>query len=365
MAEITDNIAQSFKDSNTEFTLESIFEIVIKVMIILLVLAILRIPFAIIGSIGSSIFSKTFGPFREINHFGWELMSWVLYTITCILIIVLILKKYVTDKNSCHISENNTDRKKTKNIEKIKDETLEVRTDQRIKKNDGVTNLIILILKVFVVVCFMFPLALIVVTLFSLSVPLFIYAIKGLPIWGAAVLILGIAWGFGFLLDLIHAIIFNQKKPWLTNLLISSILVITGAILTAQTAFEFDYYNKIPKNNLKLVSEHYTELLYNNLIIENEGDTEIVIDDNVDPNECIVQLSYYSEIVDIDYLKEGNTIRFKPLKVNKPHKILKKTYKIVLDNIKDKEFYNYVKLANPIVAIRVNSQTANKIIIKK
>ena len=76
LAEVTEEIVDNFKKNGKDFTLESVFELVLKVIIFLLFLAVLRIPFAIVASLGSSLFDSSFIFIGSgVGGFIWKLLS--------------------------------------------------------------------------------------------------------------------------------------------------------------------------------------------------------------------------------------------------------------------------------------------------
>src|SRR5574344_326489 len=62
LSDVTEDVVDSFKNSGTNFDTANVFEIIIKVIIVLVCLALLRIPFYIIGEFGEGIFRIDYLP---------------------------------------------------------------------------------------------------------------------------------------------------------------------------------------------------------------------------------------------------------------------------------------------------------------
>ena len=62
MSKFARGIGNNMKDNGKSFTVEVVFEILIKLVIFLVILAILRIPFQILGVFGRGLFTISFTP---------------------------------------------------------------------------------------------------------------------------------------------------------------------------------------------------------------------------------------------------------------------------------------------------------------
>ena len=95
VSEMANDVVESIKKSDVSLTTEKAFEIIIKVIFLLLGLAILKIPFYCVSKVGSHIFTMDFVPFSWTLRHIWEILIEIVYFIACILIIVTFVKKYI------------------------------------------------------------------------------------------------------------------------------------------------------------------------------------------------------------------------------------------------------------------------------
>ena len=94
LSKFTRNVFDDIKKTNSSITIETIFEIIIKSIIMLVGFVILRIPFSIIKGLGKSILDMAFVPFDSVLNFIWSGIIGILYFITCIVIAILVFKQY-------------------------------------------------------------------------------------------------------------------------------------------------------------------------------------------------------------------------------------------------------------------------------
>lgn len=368
LADTTNNIVNDFKSSGNTLTLETIFEIILKVFVFLIILGILRIPFYLLRGLGSSILGGIFDPFDLGFSIIWNIIIWLIYIICCVLVGIIFFKKYFNNSKETVTNKENTNDVK-KNIDEIDNrvyhniDTLHNQDNKTIgqKKSSGILSIL---LKIFFIIVIMIPLCSIIVGLFTATGISLYFLIKGVPILGIFIALLGLSIGSGWLFDVFNRLIFTRKKIYIWPFFAGLIITITGGIIFLSTLFEFTYYDELP--NVKL--DNYTENIQieNNLYIYDMYENEIIIDDTLIDNEVSISIDYYGELTNLEkYYRDrvSNDLIFRLYPYRKSGLNFKKTFNVLIDNLKNRDIYNYGYLYKGSVTIKVNSNTKDKIII--
>lgn len=364
LADTTTNIVNDFKNSDSNITLETIFEIIIKVFIFLIILAILRIPFYLLRGLGGSILD----PFDLGFNIVWNIIIWLVYIICCVLIGIIFFKKNFReykDSGSNSKSKNNT----KKNLNEEKETRFntytsynEDSTNNEQKKSSGV---LLILLKIFAIIFIMFPICTVVIGLFIAAGFSLYLLIKGVPILGIFIALLGLSIGSSWLFDVFNRLIFARKKINIWPFFVSLVVFITGGIIFATSLFEFNFYDKVP--NVKL--DNYTETIHINdyLRVRDMYESEIIIDDNLSDDEVVVSVDYYDKLTKIEKYNNSSTNEL-ALKIHlyKKSKFnFKEIFNDIISDLKKYNVYNYNYLFKGRVTIKVNKNTKDKIIILK
>lgn len=94
LSDITEDVVDSFREQNKEFNTNNVFEIIIKIILVLFGLALLKLPFYIVSEIGVGIFE--IGPFSDFTCLIWKLLVEVIYLAACILLIMSFVNQYTS-----------------------------------------------------------------------------------------------------------------------------------------------------------------------------------------------------------------------------------------------------------------------------
>lgn len=101
LSEWTQDVVDDFKNNDQNWTLEMVFEVIIKAIILLIGLSLLRIPFYLIEGLGLNIFEMAFPPFDSIFKVVLRCCTGFIYLMVCIIIAIIVFKPYfVTSKKS-------------------------------------------------------------------------------------------------------------------------------------------------------------------------------------------------------------------------------------------------------------------------
>lgn len=367
LADTTTNVVNDFKNSGNTLTLETIFEIIIKIFVFLIILGLLRIPFYLLRSLGSSVLEGIFGRFDFGLNIVWNIIIWLIYVICCVLIGIIFFKKYFNNGketinnaepiNDVKKKNNNIDNREYSNID-----TLYTQNNKNVnsKKSSGVLSIL---LKICLIIVVMIPLCSIIVGLFTATGISLYFLIKGVPILGIFIALLGLSIGSSWLFDVFNRLIFTKKKIYIWPFFASLIITITGGIIFVSSIFEFTFYDKVPDIEL----DNYTETIHidNRLHIYDMYESDIIVDDTLNDDEVIVSIDYYSKLAEIEKYNSYNTgdLNLKIYPYHKSKFNFKETFNIVIDNLKDHNIYNYNYLIKGNIVVRVNSNTKDKIII--
>ena len=91
LSKFTQSIVNEFKKQDN-ISLEYIFEILIKAIILLFILGIISVPFLIIYGLGHNILDIIFFPFDIILTILWGMLIWLLYFVVGVLIGIKLFK---------------------------------------------------------------------------------------------------------------------------------------------------------------------------------------------------------------------------------------------------------------------------------
>lgn len=365
LADTTTNVVNDFKNSGNTLTLETIFEIILKIFVFLIILGLLRIPFYILRSLGNSILGGIFDPFDLGFSIIWNIIMWLIYVICCVLIGIIFFKKYFNNKEVATIEPTDDVKKKPNNIDNrgySNIDTLHTQNNKNVNSQKSSGSLSIL-LRIIVIIFIMIPLCSIIVGLFTATGISLYFLIKGVPILGIFIALLGLSIGSSWLFNVFNRLIITRKKINIWPFFTSLIITIIGGIIFVSSIFEFTFYDKVPDIEL----DNYTETIHidNKLRIYDMYESDIIVDDTLNDDEVIVSINYYSKLAEIEKYNSYNTgdVNLEIYPYHKKRFNFKETFNIIIDNLKEHDIYNYNYLFKGSVTIKVNSNTKDKIII--
>ncbi len=327
MGEQFSKLSDEIKSGDTEMTIENIFEIILKIFVLLIILNILRLPFSLISELGESIFASSIFPLRFIKYL-WILVVEISYVLTVILIIFYAFREYLfTNKQ-----ENKKKGKKEVSQKSEKVTKNKIKAEPTEKNNALYTAL-----KVLIIICIVFPLAMTGLGLVTALAFTIYLAIKGVFIAGPILLITGALIFVIFVINSITALLNNRKvSSW--PLLAIFIIVLVGIITTIDWAL-----------GLKITQESYGELTEEVIYVEKKDfdvnstffDHEFIIDPTIPKDEVMIKFYYDEKYADLfDVKQDGfSRIRFRSLGE------FKKYSDSFIDNLKDDKLYiPYLKI---------------------
>jgi len=370
------NAIDNFMDSLNDKSAKDIIRILIEIIIVLFLICILKIPFAMIRDLGSSIFEELANPVGAIFSGLWRFIIEFSYVIVAIIFFFKMFEKryfknvsrrLVEDveeeiettkekkKDSSEKSKNKTGKKTTSNEEKQEKKIVV----ERVKEHtfvDTLTDICVAILKFFVI----FFIIGIIFYLIGMTVAIgfMIYLIaKGVTYWGILILLVSLFMGGAFFLELSISFVFNKKIKAIPifSKLISTIIILgigltISAIEISNTEIIYDNMNQESAKITREITMQEGLKLYNY--------DKIVIDNTLGDKIKIEVI--YPEIAEdlkldirLDNCGTGYCLHYDIEKFKWNKKFLDKLIK----NLKDKKIYTYeFKVEKVIYATEENAK---------
>lgn len=342
--------------SNRELSVELVFEILIKILILLVVCAILKLPFMVIERLGSGIFG-IFDPFDAILIIIWKLLVSVCYLVGCIILFFAFFKNYFKSEENKPKKSNSKLKNSVKSSDDVGIITKDIKSTEY--KNNTIINAFKWIVRFFIVICILVPIicanvGLIIGLIYSLF-----FAIKGINIWGLVILVAGLLVLGWEVYHIVYTLTFKKIKIYLWVLLAGAFLTAIGGMLFVDNVMSFNYYDTVSPNiGEATTTTHETTLLGPTDITYND----LIIDDTLEDNKIKIAVTYYEKFYTIvqENLNHNTRIKVYVSPIDSEFNTFKAIYRIFVKDLKDNSVYNY-DIDNYYVTIYANSNTAKLI----
>ena len=361
-----DFVSGLFKNNN--FSIELVFEIVIKFLILLVLLALLRLPFELISSIGEVIFDIAFYPLDRILEILFDVGIVILYFIVGAFIFIAMFKQYLNieqiDTKPIKQTKEKVKKEKKKNTikEEIKEEVVEVK--EKKKTNDTISKIFVNLYRLFMFFVFLIPLWLCVFGLVVAFALVIYYAIVGINIWGLVIILAGLLIGFGWLTSFFHSITFNTKRIHAFTIVIAILTTVIGGIIFVNEIMSFEYVDEFYKvyDEYDVYEEKVTLTETWRSLYAYGTEIDYEIDETMLDNEIMVKVYYPKDVIDIDGIHVFENYHIVPeyYYLNE-FELFKDSYNVVIDNLKEGKVYNYSDYGIYKYEVTGNSNTINKI----
>ena len=340
---------------------KEIIEFLVTVFLLIIILLIGTVPKDIIENlIGTNLlYGITYvGP--TLNTI-FRLIVDILYSVFAIVIFIYVLKIKYLDRIKIKEDSNKeiVVKEKEKRVEEVEKVIIKDNSSNSLTRT--LANIIIYIVKFFVVCFLAAPLICIVVLAVVLGF-LVLFVIKGIPLVGillftvAGLIISALCFEVPLNFVINHK---NNYKRVMISLLVSIIIIIIGSIIFAFEFFSLTYVDELPKDaKRKEITE--TLPMSNNLrtVGYYRSDIEFIEDDTLS-NTIEVTVTYYDYLVDnnieID-IHDNNLLIYE----DSPKEFsFKEALDKVSDDIKEGKVYNYDRLYDYKVTIKTSSDNIN------
>lgn len=347
LSEWTQEVVEEFKNNDGEWTLDIIFEMIIKAILLLIGLAVLRIPFHMIAYLGVGIFDMAFPPIDTLLTIVFKFLIGIVYFITCIVIAMIVFKPYVQSKKES--------KKKT-----LKNEQTPLKTT----KEKG--NIVTEIVKAFLFLIFVFPLYFICFGCYIAVAVLIFLLTQGIPIVGPLLIIFSVSIFFTFLTKLCYQLLYDRKRISAYSLIISSILFASGCFFTLNTISSFEVYKGLPDHSFKTKQVVYKKTLTSTDFDIDYWDFEKQEDESLADNEIEITVTYYPDF--ITEIKENFTMKNETLilYLRQHHNeitssVKKNILNLILEQLKQLHWYQYEQFTDLEIVVKANKNTIDKI----
>ena len=351
ISEVTDDVVDSIKQSDFECTTSNVFEIILKVIILLIFLAILKIPIYFASELGSSVFRIGVEPFATIFSWIWKGLIEIVYLGICVLLIVKLITDY---------SKKDKTAKTNSKVKNTKIEEKTTKENKKVKKNDTFETIVLILVRLFVIFTIIIPLVF-VAFLFIVGLVILIYLLcKGIGVYGFLIATLGCLGFIICIIDLIYRGLIADKKIYLYPFLINILLIIIGGVMSISYIFDFEYHDSLPQNRYETKTEIFMEDIDKKTSISNYK-KEIIIDNSIEDNKIKAEVTYYPKFVSIekheDTDEDKDYISFVTNEKDTTFSLNNKYTKMIMKDIKNKKIYNYNEFNDVKVKIYVNEKT--------
>ena len=364
ISEVTDDVVDSIKQSDFECTTSNVFEIILKVIILLIFLAILKIPIYFASELGSSVFRIGVEPFATIFSWIWKGLIEIVYLGICVLLIVKLItdysKKDKTAKTNSKVKNTKIEEKTNSKVKNTKIEEKTTKENKKVKKNDTFETIVLILVRLFVIFTIIIPLVF-VAFLFIVGLVILIYLLcKGIAVYGFLIATLGCLGFIICIIDLIYRGLIADKKIYLYPFLINILLIIIGGVMSISYIFDFEYHDSLPQNRYETKTETFMEDIDKKTSISNYK-TEIIVDNSIEDNKIKAEVTYYPKFVSIekheDTDEDEDYISFVTNEKDTTFSLNNKYTKMIMKDIKKKKIYNYNEFNDVKVKIYVNEKT--------
>lgn len=351
ISEVTDDVVDSIKQSDFECTTSNVFEIILKVIILLIFLALLKIPIYFASELGSSVFRIGVEPFATIFSWIWKGLIEIVYLGICVLLIVKLITDY---------SKKDKTAKTNSKVKNTKIEEKTTKENKKVKKNDTFETIVLILVRLFVIFTIIIPLVF-VAFLFIVGLVILIYLLcKGIGVYGFLIATLGCLGFIICIIDLIYRGLIADKKIYLYPFLINILLIIIGGVMSISYIFDFEYHDSLPQNRYETKTETFMEDIDKKTSISNYK-KEIIVDNSIEDNKIKAEVTYYPKFVSIekheDTDEDKDYISFVTNEKDTTFSLNNKYTKMIMKDIKNKKIYNYNEFNDVKVKIYVNEKT--------
>lgn len=364
LSDFTKNVVEDIKSQDGEFTIETIFEIVLKAIALLFIVAVLRLPFWAITEMGESILDIFFFPLDKVLIVIWNILIWVVYFATCILIAISIFKNNLKSNNTKKKVQPKKEKKVETKSETIANEPIEeIHQEQPKKQSNGISNILIIIAKAIITIFITIPLIFVNIGI-AIAIAFMIYfCFIGINLVGPICILIAIFIIMSYIADIFGNIFKNKKRHFLAPIIVSAVFLCLGITLTFIKATDYHYYDTLENApfELKLESKEFTitgptSIEWYDRYITKE------VDENLDTGKIRIEYSYYDKITEVHQYQRKNKIEIS-MYTNLHHNDRVTLYRDVIENLKKDRFYNYESLFDVKIVIYGNSETLSLITI--
>jgi Predicted membrane protein len=335
------------KKNTSDRPLETFFEVILKILMLVMIFMVLKLPFILVEEIFGWGFNLLFYPFNVVLKGILEFVLAIVYLICCISLGIAMFKNYYNPKKE---ENKNVDIPQNKEEVKI------------VKAKKEINNYAYVILKTFIYLIIIIPLIFLDITFLALSIFAGFLVFKGVNIIGLTIVLVGLFLLTTVMTNYITDAIDNTYKSHFFALCISIIAIIIGAILFVDNLMGFSYPKDLTRSRFILTNETLIiDVDYELNISSTGGKVKYEIDNSLKDNELLIEYSYYDEYTDVIFNRyEGNDRDYLVIYSTSDEINLKNSisfYQNALEDLKANKIYNYLDLKRFKATIFCNEKT--------
>lgn len=268
-----------------------ILKVLIEIIIILLIIGLLKIPFAILRELGSNIFRELISPFGYIFGGVWSFIIEASYVIIAIIFFIKMLEKRYFSDITTEIVDAKADKKNEEKTQKenkkiIKETKKEEKKVEHHSIIDTLLNIGLVFLKIFAIILLFGLICYLIGITIALGTMIYLIT-QGVTYFGILLLLIALFLGGCFFLEIGINFILNKsfKSLFLLPKLIF-IIILTGISLTmsafeiANTEIIYDHNHHKTKSITKEIpmQEDLTLYSYDKILIDNNLKNKVKIE---------------------------------------------------------------------------------------
>ena len=340
LSDIFEELVFYLSKASKEHSLETFFEIVLKVLVLVIAFMILKIPFIVVEEVFVFLLNKLFNPFSTVLVHLVEFISAVIYLILCIALSVYLFKGY---------GENAAKGKK--------------KEEKEIASRESTTrNYTFVLLKALLYVIVIIPMIFVSLILLSLSIFAFFLVYKGVAILGLAIALLGYFLLTGLLTVYVTDALDNRNKSHKISLVGIILILLVGHVLLVDNLMNFHYPKDIKESSFVPSLETVNYSLDKKTTIQNlRGEVAYEVDDSIVDGEILIELTYYDELYDVSLTTyQGEDTNILQLNTQFDHfefADIRYLYDYALEDLKKGNIYPYQRLNRVDIKVYANTKT--------
>lgn len=336
-----------------------IVKFVVEFIVLILFIAILKLPVLFVEEVGQWLFERLISPFGDGLAIIWRYMIEIIYFVLAVVGIVNFVKKRYMEGETMEekevIKKEKIEKKNTKSEAKKNN----VKKEKK-EGNGSFTKVLITMIKVFLVFVLV-PAIFSFLGAFVCIVIGVVLLVQGLPYFG--IFLCGLTYiSLNYIfIDLCFRFIFNKKlnaKALLVSVITSVVLFAVGIGLSFYEVVNTTYVDGVPDGYMKITKEKRETYSENTKLTCKDlyhGRCSYEVDDTLG-DDIVATVTYYDFNKDFDITDDLEYKR----KENEEYSI-KEIYDLVIKNLKNRKLYNYGKLSEIDVKIKVSNATKEQI----
>lgn len=345
LAETCQEVIDYSKEATKDKPLVTFFELLLKIVILLVLFAFYKIPFVLLDAGLKTVFEMLFYPFNFALAEIFEYVVAVLYFGVCVATSIYMFKGY--------FEKDMFAKKKEKEIEND--------TEKKEVSKVGI-NFAGIFVKILLMVIVVMPMIVLCLVFLALTILAVYLVCKGIAVIGLSILLLSF-----FLLTLIITTyvtdaIDNKDRNHFFALCISIISLIIGGVLFVDDLVGYNYPKTLEESNFKVTVETLNvDIEKETALISLDGELELIVDNSILDNKLVFEATYYDSFTDIILQTYVNKEENQIVIYTEPDEYTVSTYMEIYNNVvedlKNNNIFNYNELSKYKIKVYCNEKT--------